>query len=251
MLLELTPEECTVALDSAVSEILWEAGIGQPPVDAIRAAERLGLEIAMDMRSVHRGRFVRMAAGAESLSASTILLAPEERPERRQWAVAHEIGEWAAGRIADQLGVDPREIGELQRERWANAFAGAFLLPRRWFLTIGQDFNWDLLALKARFATASHELIARRMLDMPAFAVITMFDHGRPVWRRATEGMCIPPMLLAEEACHRQAHVRNKPAEVDSDCDDVGRVSVRCWPVHELGWRREIMRTEWQMGEDY
>jgi Zn-dependent peptidase ImmA (M78 family) len=250
MVLELTQEEVSAALERTMTELLWEVGIIQPPVDAIRAAERLGLAIATDLRSVHRGRFVRMAAGAESMATSTILLAPEMRSERRQWAVAHEIGEWAAGRIADRLGVDPGELDGQQRERWANAFAGAFLLPRRWFLTDGHNFNWDLLALKDRFATASHELIARRMLEMPAPAVITLFDHGRPVWRRATEGLRVPPMLLAEEACHRQVHLRGTPAEIDSDRDDVARVCVRCWPVHEQGWRREIMRTELQICED-
>lgn len=246
MSLDFTPEELTDALERTVTEVLWEAGVIQPPVDAVLAAQRLGLAIATDTGALHRGRIVRMAAGAESMVASAILLAPEERPERQQWAVAHEIGESAFHRLLGHLGVSPMEAEGRFRERCANAFATALLLPRRWFLADGRELDWDLLALKARCATASHELIARRMLEMPAPAVITLFDQGRRVWRRGTEGLRIPPLLLAEEACRRQAHLRGKPAEADSDCDGAGRIRVRCWPVHEPGWRREIMRTELQ-----
>jgi hypothetical protein len=244
MLQELTREELSAALDRMVSEILWEAGIIGPPVDALLVARRLGLVAAADVQAVQRGRFVRMAAGAESMTTSTMMLSAEKRPERRQWAVAHEIGEWAAGRIAGHLGVDAAEVDGAFRECWSNAFASALLLPRRWFLPDGRNLDWDLLALKARYPTASHELIARRMLDMPAPAIVTLFDHGRRMWRRATDGLRVPPMLLAEETCQRQVHLRGKPMEVDSDCDGAGRVRVRCWPVHERGWRREIMRAE-------
>lgn len=246
MLLELTREDLTSALEGTVSEILWETGVIEPPVDAIAIADRLGVTVATDARAVARGRYVRMAAGAESLAALAIVLAPEERPERRQWAVAHEIGEWAAQRVLEKLDLDLIELAGTMRERCASAFASALLLPRRWFLPDGEAFDWDLPALKSRFRTASHELIARRMLEMPAPAVITLFDQGCRVWRRGTEGLRVPPLLLAEEACQRQAFLRGKPAEADSDCDGAGRICVRCWPIHEPGWKREIMRSELQ-----
>lgn len=246
MLLEITQEELTDALERTVTEVLWEARVIEPPVDAVLAAQRLGLALMTDTRAVHRGRCVRLEAGAESMTTSAILLAPEDRPERRQWTVAHEIGEWAAQRMLAHLDLDPAGEEDPLRERCANAFAGALLLPRRWFLADGHDLDWDLGALKARYATASHELIARRMLEMPAPAVITLFDHGRRVWRRGTEGLRVPPLLRAEEACQRRAYLSGKPAEADSNCDGAGHVRVRCWPVHEPGWRREIMRTEVQ-----
>lgn len=244
MSLELTREELTDALEGTVAEILWETGVIEPPVDAFAIADRLGVKVATDARAVERARHVRMAAGAESLAASAVLLSPEERPERRQWAVAHEIGEWAAHRVVARLELDPFEITGTMRERCASALAGALLLPRRWFLPDGEAFDWDLPTLKSHYRTASHELIARRMLEMPSPAVITLFDHGYPVWRRGSEGLRVPPLLLAEEACQRQAFLRGKTAEADSDCDGAGRIRVRCWPVHEPGWRREIMRTE-------
>ena len=47
----------------------------------------------------------------------------------------------------------------------ANNLAGRLLLPTAWFVADAAAENWDLIALKHRYATASHELIARRMLE--------------------------------------------------------------------------------------
>ena len=65
--------------------------------------------------------------------ASTILLRSDPRAERRQWALAHEIGEHAAHRVFLRLGVDFREVTANEREALANSMAGRLLLPTRWF----------------------------------------------------------------------------------------------------------------------
>ena len=98
-------------------------------------------------------------------SRATILLRPEPRFERRQWAVAHEIGEHVACRVFALWGVDPRETQANAREHVANNLAGRLLLPTAWFAADAVACGWDLLGLKARYRTASHELIARRMLE--------------------------------------------------------------------------------------
>ena len=41
------------------------------------------------------------------------------------------------------------------------------LLPMKWFALAATEFDHDLMQLKGRFQSASHELIARRMLDLP------------------------------------------------------------------------------------
>ena len=47
---------------------------------------------------------------------ATIVVGPAERPEREQWAVAHEIGESVAYRVFDALG----SIRKLRRPRRAS-----------------------------------------------------------------------------------------------------------------------------------
>jgi hypothetical protein len=113
------------------------------------------------------------------------------------------------------------------------------LLPGGWFASDAAACGWDLLALKRLYATASHELIARRMLDMPPAVIITIYDQGRTYFRQSNQPGRVPPPSEAETACWQAVHRGNQP----HDRFDPTR-SIRGWPVHEPGWKREILRTE-------
>jgi hypothetical protein len=117
------------------------------------------------------------------------------------------------------------------------------LLPRRWFATDGGDHDWDLFELKDRYSTASHELIARRMLEMRAPVVITVCDQGRISWRRSNVTARAPGMLAEEKDVWRAAHESGLVSDQTID-SETGLERVQCWPVHELGWKREILRSE-------
>ena len=93
--------------------------------------------------------------------------------------------------------------------------------------------------MKARYATASHELIARRMLECRPPVIISIFDHGRPSFRRSNLPGRVPPLSPAERACWQPVHEYNR-AERTYD----GLLAIQGWPIHEEGWRREILRTE-------
>ena len=106
-----------------------------PPVDALTLARALHLSVAWDERQSGRGRIVRLSEFAGTPSRGSILLRPDPRLERQQWAVAHEIGELFASRVFDQLGIDPRKAPAGARETLANQLAGRLLcrapgLPR-------------------------------------------------------------------------------------------------------------------------
>jgi hypothetical protein len=173
----------------------------------------------------------------------TIVVGEAERPERQQWAVAHEIGESVAYRVFERLGVALDEVLPTAREQVANRLASCLLLPRRWFAVDGRELDWDLIALKDRYATASHELIARRMLEMRPPVVITVCDQGRVHWRRSNVTARPPSMLPGEKAVWRDVHETGFPAEETLD-SETGLSGVRCWPIHEPGWKREILRSE-------
>jgi hypothetical protein len=243
MLSEIPDDEFAAAVDACAAEALWEAGIDSPPVDALAVAEGLRLVVARDYAMPCRGRFVRLAdhhggGGGQG----TIVVGLAERPEREQWAVAHEIGESIAHRVFERLGVHFDEALPTARELVANRLAGGLLLPRRWFAVDGRELDWDLLELKERYTTASHELIARRMLDMRPPIVITVCDHGRVHWRRSNVTRRPPDLTRDEREVWRDVHRAGLPACETPDTES-GLESIRCWPIHEPDWKREIIRS--------
>jgi hypothetical protein len=245
MIAEIADDEFAAALDACATEILWEAGVFEPPVDAFAVAAGLGLDIAWDLAMSARGRFVRLAERnwRPIESGGTIVVGAAERPEREQWAVAHEIGESAAYRVFERLGLPFDEAIPTTRELVANRLASALLLPRRWFANDGIELGWDLLALKERYATASHELIARRMLEMRPQIVITVCDLGRVRWRKSNVISRPPAVTPEERSVWQKAHVTGMPVTATADPES-GLQCVSCWPIHEPDWKREILRSE-------
>jgi hypothetical protein len=130
------------------------------------------------------------------------------------------------------------------RELVANHLASCLLLPGQWFAADGSALDWDLFELKGRYATASHELIVRRMLEMRTPVVITVCDLGRISWRRSNASGRPPRMLPQELAAWRESHVTGLPCSAKLDPSTSGLESVRCWPIHEPDWKREILRSE-------
>jgi hypothetical protein len=243
MLSEIPDAEFAAAINATASEALWEAGVSSPPIDALEVAKGLQLVVARDCNLSHRGRFVRLAGQNGGANAvGTIVVGVAERPEREQWAVAHEIGESIACRVFERLGVALDEALPTARELVANRLASAILLPQRWFAMDGMEFDWDLWELKDRYNTASYELIARRMLDMKPGVVITICDQGRVHWRRSNVTMRPPEMLSEERDVWRYVNRTGVPSGDKLDAE-TGLEEIRCWPVHEPDWKREILRS--------
>jgi len=86
------------------------------------------------------------------------------------------------------------------------------------------------------------------MLEMSPPVMLTLFDQGKIVWRKSNL-LRRPPLLTPPEAhTWRVAQVDSQPAEYSESDLPEGITNVRCWPIHEPGWRREILRTaleEW------
>lgn len=247
MLPETTHEELVGALESCAAELLWEVGIRQPPVDSFTIAAQLGLLVANDARLRQRGRFARLHIAGDldrhEETVGVVLLGGEKRPERRHWALAHEIGEATAERVFQRLGIGPADAPASVREQIANGIATRLLLPRRWLASDGPEVDWDLAALKREYATASHELIARRMLElMPGPIIVTVLDHGEIAWRRTNFSRPAPEFFSDEQTTWQACHQRSVACEAEPRAGAADR--IRCWPVHEPGWRREILLTE-------
>ncbi len=239
MLPEYTREELAAGLDRVTEQILEKAGVRTPPVDAFFLARALGIAVALDDRQEGRARYVRLSGRRSASGRATILLRPEPRLERQQWAIAHEIGEHVAYHVFAQWGVDPHVTGPNARETVANNLAGRMLLPTAWFAADAVACDWDLIGLKARYRTASHELIARRMLECSPPVIISIFDHRQiSFWRSNLPGRA-PPPSQGEMQCWRDVHRGNHPLRTR-----VGPGCIQGWPIHEEGWKREILRME-------
>ena len=218
------------ALDEVAADLLSQAGVNSPPVDALILAERLQIAVVFDADQQGRARHKRLAG------ASSIFLNPDDRPERLQWAAAHELGEVVAHRVAARAGAGD-DLSPGLREQIANQIASRLLLPRAWFAADAQRLDGDVLELKSLYRTASHELIAWRLLDLPEPSIVTIFDRGCMTRRRSNLDGQSPPLSPMERACWRQVHHSGKPLE-----QSIGAVRVQGWPVHEPHWTREILR---------
>lgn len=245
MLAHITPEELNDALDSVVADLLTFGAVTTPPVDALAVAGRLGIVIARDDQQSGRARIARLnGSSTDSIHArSSIFVKHEPRAERQQWAVAHELGEYQAEALFRRVGVSPVEAAPATREQCANLIANRLLLPTDWFRECGTAVDWNLRQLKRCFQTASHELIARRMLDLGPPSVMAIMDQGKLTWRRGSLGGRLPVWSPLERRVWEQVHCNGHDAE-----QVASPWRVRIWPVHEPDWKREIIRLEFDQG---
>jgi hypothetical protein len=173
------------------------------------------------------------------LGSGYIYIRPEPRPERLQWTIAHEIAELMGPRLWRACGLADCDVSPQLAETLANAFAQRLLVPTAWLQQAVQECGWDLLALKQRFHTASHEVLALRLLELPGSSgLITILDKGQVTRRRGRPWPAPRWLLPGELRCQLWIHERAQPCQVRAEGYDVWG-----WPVHESGWKREILRT--------
>lgn len=148
------------------------------------------------------------------------------RPERRAFAIAHEIGH----RLLQQAGL---ETPSSRDERGANYMGAALLLPKHEFEIDLRRRGWDLIWLHAKHRHASFEALARRIVALrEARAVI--FD--RPLRDRRPASWYAVPYDHApsdeERIAADEALACGAPVEI--------RAGLTAWPVVEHHWHRAI-----------
>lgn len=221
------------AIDHVVSRLLPP---GQPAgaIDAIVLLDKIEIEVRIDNSQPTRARLKTISG------QPTVFLRDDDRPERMQWAAAHETGELLAFLVCQQAGVTADDLLTGEREELANLFAQRLLLPSPQFerYAASSDVRHDLYALKDCFATASHELIAMRLLDLETPTVITIFDNGKCTRRRGNLHRVSPTLLPPEQDCLAQVRKHRQPVELRSD-----DLRIQGWPIDQDDWKREILRT--------
>ena len=137
-------------------------------------------------------------------------------------------------------------------ESLANLFAHHLLVPTCWFASDAPLLGYDVLELKQRYPTASHEVLALRMLDLPEPAIITVVDNDHISRRRSNAWRVRKELEPVERQCQRYVSHYSRPKVVRE-----GGWTVQGWPVHQADWKREILRSvvdgdAWEApGEDW
>jgi Zn-dependent peptidase ImmA (M78 family) len=230
---DLPREDVLAKIDAFVEDLLRAANVTEPPVDTIQLAQRhLGMIVCLDRRQSQRGRAQR-ADGRRQ-----IFLKPEPNEERHQWTVAHEIGEHLKAKLLAHLGIEPGEVKPMSGESLANLFAHRLLVPTRWLAADAPELDYDILELKRRYRTSSHEVIALRLLDLPEPAIITIIDNEHIYRRRSNAWRVRKQLEPVEERCQRYVHHYSRPRVLRED-----GWTVHGWPVHQADWKREILRS--------
>ncbi len=226
-MLELTDWHDIVTLVEGEARALLERlRVTTPPVDAFALAKSLNLDIYIDSNLNTRGY------SRKRWDIHTIMVGSKNpgKSERKHFTIAHEIGEVL---LADKVGLNFLEDA-------SNLMAVSLLLPRDWFQNDAEALQFDLLALKRRYSTASHEVIAYRMLDIKPL-VITIFDNGRLYRRKSSYPAPVERIHPLETECLNAVSDRAERVLLEDD-----KASVTGWPVFRDNWRRVILKTEFR-----
>ncbi|HZU36157.1 MAG TPA: hypothetical protein VFA18_09620, partial [Gemmataceae bacterium] len=140
--------------------------------------------------------------------------------------------------LLGRLGMEPGQTRPMMGESLANLFAHRLLVPTIWFAGDAAACHFDLQTLKNLYRTASHEVIARRLLDLPEPCVITIVDNEHIHLRRSNAWRVRKQLEPAEKQCQHYVHEYSRPRLVQHD-----GWTVQGWPVHQPDWKREILRS--------
>ena len=162
-------------IEEKTSALLNEVGITEAPIDPIKCAKHLGVEVKpVSISDDISGLFV-----IKDKMAHLIYNKNERNRKRQRFTIAHELGHYVLHRNIPLI-IDKgyREItfnrdlssttGEIRREREANAFAASLLMPRdiveKEIISIPKDA--DVLTHLARRFNVSTQAMSFRLSNL-------------------------------------------------------------------------------------
>ena len=169
-------------VEQTAENFLQELNVSTPPVDVEKISETLGVTLKpMDVKERVSGVLVLKNDKA------TVGYNRMDAPVRQRFTIAHELGHYALHRDAVQLFVDEEyavayrdsrsSSGDIRREREANAFAAAILMPKYLVEKEVEKLDFDLgsddaLATLADRFDVSTQAMAYRLANLG------IFSHG-------------------------------------------------------------------------
>lgn len=142
-----------VRVKKAVRDLLSKNGISEPPVDPVKLARRLGVDVFF----VEFDKEDKNISGFYDAEDDAIFVNSEEWPLRQTFTVAHELGhkilheDWAKSSEYRVLLRDQDASSSDPIEKEANAFAAHLLVPRfmlnRYWQTMSVEQMSELFAV--------------------------------------------------------------------------------------------------------
>jgi hypothetical protein len=222
MLDDMPPEEILAAVERLVRELLDAAELRGPPVDAVALARQY---LPPEAQQPRRGR--RRSEADDAMTE-----------EQKQWAAAQQVGRHLRDVLFERLGVEAEAGRGLAGSSLTNLFAPRLLLPADWFAADAAALDFDVLKLKERYPTCTHETIALRLLDLPEPCIITVLDEGRVVRRRSNAWPVRRELEPVEQKCQHAISRSGRPRVVRAD-----NWTVQGWPIPMTSGARVILRS--------
>ena len=166
----LMPGDVRVQAENDASEFRYKLGLGLAPVHDVTSLLELDLGVRVYVRRLD-ARVSGLFAYDEQVGACMLLNANHPR-ERRAYTAAHELGHFVSSRQAPEvLYRDGQENS--REERYANAFARAFLTPARTVMQRFRDVTQGASRLTRRHVIllahafgVSREAMVRRLEEL-------------------------------------------------------------------------------------
>lgn len=164
----LLPGDIKLQAENNAIELRHRLGLGLAPIRDLMALLEFELGIRVYVRPLHASVSGLFAFDKE-VGACMLLNANHTR-ERRNQSGAHELGHFiSTRRVAEVLFTN--EISTTKSERYANAFAHAFLTPAR---TVLQKFNQ--ISMGSSKLTRRHVILLSHMFNVSREAIVRRLE---------------------------------------------------------------------------
>ena len=158
-------------------------------------------------------------------------------PEQQQKAAADGIARTLLPDILRRLDVVPGTENKQFAAHLRGLVVARLLIPTRMLRSAANRCKYDVLALKAAFATATTEAVALRLLDLDEPCVIAIVDDGVVATRRGNRTAEPKRLTAAEQECVDRVMALDLPHRVRTE-----GWTAQGWPVPDRAFRRILVR---------
>lgn len=214
-------------------------GIGSGPIADIFALLEWNLGVRLYQRRLPSGSKIAGLFAYDHHVGACILLNANQRIERRRFSAAHELGHFCGTRYDVEVYVESK--GKSRAERYADAFAQAFLTPRQSFsesfrnVTAGGD-----RLLRRHVILLAHQHRISRQACVLRLEQLRLVKHGTWDWFVVNGGITD----VQAQAVLGEAFSQPDTSKSDADRPVPHRTSL----MAHLVWKRGLL-TEGQLAE--
>ena len=223
----LLPGDVRLQAENDAVELRQWLGRGLAPVRDVMSLLELDLGVRVYVRPLD-ARVSGLFAYDDAVGACILVNASHPRERRAQTAV-RELGRFTSSRQTPDVCLDGHD--DSREERYANAFARAFLTPAR---TVAQKFQ-DLTAGGSRF-TRRHVIVLAHAFGVSREAMVRRLEEVGLVKRGTWDWFESNGGITNERA----NQVLGQPADLD-DAQPPRAVSHRLGLLAAEVWRRELL----------